>query len=501
MVEILESTEKKKFEDDLEESDCYRKLIEFSPDAIAVHCEGKFVYVNGAGLKLIGAENQEQLLGKSVLDILHPDYRESVKERMIQTLRGENNPLIEEKFVRLDGKIIDVEVAGIAITYMNKPAVQVVVRDVTERNKFHKERQTLAHALESINECVTITDENNRIVFVNDAFQQTYGYHSEEVVGKDIDMLLADSGLSKINEKVRESTIAGSWKGELLNKKKNGDVFPIHLSTSVVKGNKGEPFALIGVATDVTELKRSREELIKAKEKAEISDKLKTEFLAQMSHEIRTPINITINYSDIIKEELKENITPELNKYFDGIKSAGERLLRTIELILNVSEMQVGSYQPKWKVLDLGADVFENMLGVYKAQANIKGIKLTLRNELPAALIYADHFSVLQIFNNLIENAIKFTDKGAIEILIQNNIKSELEVIISDTGIGISEDFMNHIFKPFMQEERGYSRSYEGNGIGLFLVKMYCNLNFASVSVTSKKGVGSKFKVTFQNKN
>ncbi|MCG2714844.1 MAG: PAS domain S-box protein, partial [Candidatus Marinimicrobia bacterium] len=120
----------------------YRRLVEFSPDGIVVHCEGKIVYANNAALKFAGATEPEQLIGKTVLSFVHPDYRDSVKKRIRQVLEGKEAPLFEEKFISLDGAEKDVEVAAISFTWENKPAVQVIFRDITERKRAEETLQT-----------------------------------------------------------------------------------------------------------------------------------------------------------------------------------------------------------------------------------------------------------------------------------------------------------------------------------------------------------------------
>lgn len=141
VIETVQNiTERKKTEEALRESEKrYRRLVELSPDAIAVHSEGKIVFVNTAGAKLLGAASPEQLIGKPVIDVVHPDYRQIVKERIRKMMEERKEaPLIEEKFIKLDGSVIDVEVAAAPITYRGKPAVQVVIRDITERKKMEE---------------------------------------------------------------------------------------------------------------------------------------------------------------------------------------------------------------------------------------------------------------------------------------------------------------------------------------------------------------------------
>jgi len=266
-----------------------------------------------------------------------------------------------------------------------------------------------------------------------------------------------------------------------------------------VKDNDGNPIALIGVASDITDMKKSREELISAKDKAENANKLKTEFLAQMSHEIRSPMNVVLSFSSLIKDELAEVLTPELVDCFKAIDNSGRRLIRTVDLILNMSEAQMGTYEPTWSNVDLIADVIENIQLEYISLAKRKGLEFNYKTEVEEAVVLGDHNSLNQIFVNLVDNAIKYTNEGKVEIIVDRDNDDNLRVTVADTGIGISEEFKKNLFEPFMQEERGYSRRFEGNGLGLALVKKYCDMNKAEIRIESEKGKGSSFIVTFNS--
>ncbi len=236
--------------------------------------------------------------------------------------------------------------------------------------------------------------------------------------------------------------------------------------------------------------------LIEALNEAEKSVRLKSEFLAQISHEIRTPINNILNFISLIKLQLGENLDEDLNTSFKIINRASDRLIRTIDLILNMSELQTGSYKPKKEMFDIYSEILEKLYLENKYKAKELGIEFKLSRETDETYIYADKYSVEQIFINLLDNAFKFTPEGKIIITIQKEEKN-LTVHVLDTGIGISEEFLPDLFHPFRQEEQGYTRSFEGSGLGLSLVKEYCDLNEAEIVVESSKGGGTKFTVKF----
>jgi two-component system, sensor histidine kinase and response regulator len=244
------------------------------------------------------------------------------------------------------------------------------------------------------------------------------------------------------------------------------------------------------------ELEKTNIELIAAKERAEQSDKLKSEFLNQMSHEIRSPMNAVLNYSDLLKQELLEYLTPDLFEYFKGIDSAGRQLIRTVDLIMNVSEMQIGAYKPDDSCFDLLKVVIDKIKAENKIITEEKGIHFNCSTSLSEAMVVGDQYSINQIFVNLIDNSIKYTKKGGITIYITKN-EPGIKVSIEDTGVGMSEEFMKTMYNPFVQEEKGNTRKYDGNGLGLALVKKYCDLNRISIEVESEKNAGTKFTLLF----
>ncbi|MCK9280968.1 MAG: HAMP domain-containing histidine kinase [Melioribacteraceae bacterium] len=246
-------------------------------------------------------------------------------------------------------------------------------------------------------------------------------------------------------------------------------------------------------------LKKMVQELIKAKDDAVKANKLKSEFLAQMSHEIRSPLNIILNYTNFIKIELDEgnfDTSSDLKGSFESIEIAGNRIIRTINMILNISELQTGSYEPVYKNINLKQDILDPVFRQYKVNAISKNIDFSIHYDI-LPTVYGDEYSIGQIFSNLIDNAIKYTNKGFVKIRVFSSPDKSVAIRVEDSGIGISQEYLEKIFEPFSQEEQGYSRSYDGNGLGLALVKRYCTINNAEIDIRSEKAKGSSFQITF----
>ena len=241
-----------------------------------------------------------------------------------------------------------------------------------------------------------------------------------------------------------------------------------------------------------TKLLNSEKELKAAKEAAEKSDKLKSEFLAQMSHEIRTPLNSILNFSNLLKDELIDKVEEPLKESFSIIESSGRRLIRTIDSVLGMSQIQTNNLEINKKKLNL-CDILNELYLEFAPLAENKHIGFSIICKTKDCIVYADQYTITQMIANLIDNAIKYTNSGKVDVKVEKLSERKVKVEIIDTGVGISEEFQQQIFKPFLQEEQGYSRKFEGAGLGLSLVKKYAELNKIKLSFISKKHIGTSF--------
>lgn len=214
------------------------------------------------------------------------------------------------------------------------------------------------------------------------------------------------------------------------------------------------------------------------------------EFFGQMSHEMRTPINIILNTVDLLKEKFLEDVEDHSKELISILNSACKRLHRTIETVMHITEIQSGTYLYVPVAFDLFLDLKEALFKDFQSRAHDKDLEFKWIKNTDDTGIVADAYSVTQIFFHVIENAVKFTNFGKVEVEISSEKKFHI-VKVSDTGIGIAERFIPFVFEPFTQEDRGYARKFEGNGLGLTLVKKYCELISADIQISSKKGIGS----------
>lgn len=369
--------------------------------------------------------------------------------------------------------------------------------------EIRKSEKLFSSLTQTATDAILEIDGNGIVKIWNDSAARIFGFKKEEILGKNIFNSIVPKKYQpfaklKLNQFLADRST--SEKGQIIEVnalRKDGTEFPAELSISkvIIDGSH----YVTGIIRDITQRKEMLEELIEAKDKAEISYKLKTEFLNQMSHEIRTPLNVLLNVSEYIYSNLKERelLDEDTNQHLFEIKESAARIIRTVELILNVSQVQTGSYENNPRQIDIFKDVLSRLYSVYQTAALQKGIDFKLIRKNEDAILYADPYSMEQVFNHLIDNAIKFTNSGNVIIEIDKNEMNKVVISIKDTGIGMSEKYTSKIFDLFSQERHGLSRAYDGNGLGLTLVKKLCEMNNVLIEVHSVENNGSKFTLTF----
>lgn len=246
----------------------YRDLFNTIEDAIFIQDEnGIFLDIN-KGVEKIYGHTREFFLGKTHEIISPPGYNDMVllNKKIAKAFQGENQTF-EFWGLRKNGEIFPQEFHLYTAFYFGKEVVLALAIEITIRKKIEENNKLLIHAIKSISECVTITDMNNHILFVNKAFEDTYGYRLEELTGRPIDFLRTFNDNISLLNTILPETLDGGWKGELWNKKKDGTIFPISLSTSIIRNSKGDPEALIGVANDITERKKVEKILCDSEER------------------------------------------------------------------------------------------------------------------------------------------------------------------------------------------------------------------------------------------
>ena len=311
------------------------------------------------------------------------------------------------------------------------------------------------------------------------------GVHPEDVTRTDVEIEMAMNG-----EKEFDTMFRVVWP--------DGSIHTIRALASVLRDNDGSSIRMIGTNWDISEQRISEQELIKAKEKAEESDRLKSAFLANMSHEIRTPMNGILGFSSLLKEPGLSG--EEQQEYIQIIEQAGARMLNTINNIISISRIETGELSVSMSNTDINI-LMEDVYNFFNPQAEKKGLHFSVKASLSGkkAFIQTDREKVIAILFNLVKNAIKYTDNGSVEIgynLKADSDPLELVFYVKDTGIGINENRQKAIFERFMQADIVDKDARQGSGLGLSISKAYIEVLGGKIGMESEKGHGSVFYFT-----
>jgi PAS domain S-box-containing protein len=379
----------------------------------------------------------------------------------------------------------------------------VIIRDISE------EYQAKGNLLQSEEKYRTLVEESTEIIFsLSDSFKLEYispnvfqflGYKSEEVLGRSIFDFLNPEDLDVFQGMLLESQdfLAQNQFLEFRIRHKNGEYKVFNSNGRMIESKIDSKRSYTGIARDISKLKEAQDELLMAKEKAEQASLVKSQFLSVMSHEIRTPMNAVIGLSHFLMEE---NPRPDQLENLRTLQFSAENLMGLINDILDYNKIDSGKLELERVSFDL-RNIINRILHAHSFQANEKSLKITseIDGQIPQELI-GDPVRVAQIVNNLISNAVKFTDKGFVNIQLQLEKKHENTASIVfrfiDSGIGIPEQKIETVFEAFTQATSSTTRKYGGTGLGLAIVKRLVELHGGKVNLKSTQHLGSKFEFT-----
>jgi PAS domain S-box-containing protein len=364
--------------------------------------------------------------------------------------------------------------------------------------------EKLASILEIAPEAIIAADLDGRIELFNRGAEQVFGYSAREVIGRPIELLLPQRLRPKALSDAKrldggsvadwEREFGAGQRRELTGLRKDGGEFPAEASVFRLATEEGFSFALI--LRDTADRKRQDRDLRHAKETAELANRAKSEFLANMSHELRTPLNAVIGFSQIIKDRMFGSDIDRYVDYANDINASGTDLLRLINDILDLSKIEAGQMNLREQAVDL-EQVVASCLKLSDGKARQKGV--TLERNLPAGLprLWADELRLKQMLNNLVSNAVKFTESGGRVVISVRPVKNagdepvSINIVVRDTGIGMDPSEIPVALSPFGQVDQGLARRHEGTGLGLPLVRNMIELHGGTLSLASARGKGT----------
>lgn len=373
--------------------------------------------------------------------------------------------------------------------------------DNTEVKLKESKLRNMMHAVAQSNESIILTEPDGRIQYVNNSFTSLTGYTSSEVIGKNPRLLKSGNTPKECYKELWDTVLSGNtWRGELQNRKKNGELYWEYASITPVLAEDNKIVSIIAMKTDVTVLKNTIKEMGEVKEKIKELSSLKTAFLSNITHEFRTPLIGIIGFADILKNEITNSWHLDM---VSDIYSQAKRLLNTLSLVIRLSQLESKELKPEIRevnILDLVRGIIPGFL------KKIEDKKLKLLFEEPPARITcsADLMMLKEIITNILDNAVKFTDSGTISIEIKEHIeenKKYTSIKITDTGIGIHQDKHDSIFMEFKQLSNGMDKKFGGAGLGLTISKYLIELLNGKILLKSNPGEGSAFTILIPEMN
>jgi len=369
----------------------------------------------------------------------------------------------------------------------------VVVRDVTKQVEAEEKVHTLNYALEQSAASVIITNIDGVIVYANPRACVISGYSREELVGNTPRLLQSGLTPPTVYTELWKSLRAGQeWHGEMLNRRKSGELYWESLVVSPLRSSRGEITQFMAVMEDISNRKLMEDALVVAKQQAERASRAKSDFLASMSHELRTPLNAIIGYSEFIDTEPFGGLGHDkYREYLGHIQESGRHLLELINDMLDLSKVEAGKLALEEEEVDLAHSI-QGAMHLVLERANRSGVRLSadLAEDLPH--IWADNLRLKQIMLNLLTNAIKFTpEDGSVTLTAGLERDGSLSIRVTDTGVGIAPQDIPRVLEPFGQVNNPMVRREEGTGLGLPITKRLVELHGGILEITSRLGEGT----------
>ncbi len=494
----------KKILDKLESKDEFIGFLSaFTIDAIImIDHEGRISFWNEAATRIFGY-SAEEVKGLDLHKLLAPEKYNSQFNKAFAHFNntGEGNAInrtIELNGLRKSGEEFPVELSLGSIKIKNRWHSVGIIRDISERKKAEQKvidsEAYFRTLVETSPDAIITTDIEGNISFASQKARELFGVPSDEyVIGTSIFQWVDTASHDKAVERMKGIFNGSIQPGinEYNLKKYNGRPIYCEVSSSPVRNAEGNTSGLIVVVHDITRRKRVERELIKAKEKAEESNRLKDSFIQNISHEIRTPMNAIVGFSALLNDPLQ----PESDKkvYTASIVESTNQLLSIVTDIVDISN--ISSEVVKCKCIKISPDdILKKVFSVFIRKSKEKNLIFNIENRIETTdvKVVADRYLLEKSLSHLVSNAIKFTEKGTVTIGCLH-FNKQVRFVVRDTGIGIEPEFHERIFEPFFQVESSASRKYEGTGLGLSIAKAYVNLQGGQISLKSVPGTGSEF--------
>jgi len=465
----------------------YKDLIEHLPLGLGVHVNQKLVFANSYAARMVGAAHPDQLIGKSLIDFSFPEEYKNMNERMRVVESGKSVLPVEKRMIGFDGKPIDVEVYTYPIVYEGQPAIQSIVRNITDQKAAEKavsKTETLFSQLfQSSPMAVVMLDDQGNVTQVNGGFEEMFGYTLADVKGKGLNPFIVPRELESegndLNSFISTDQIIRTESVRL--RKDQTRLSVIIYGVPVYYENK--TIGIFGVYVDITERKKVEEEL-------KIRNTELDNFVYKVSHDLRAPLSSILGLINLANMPGNDD---SLAGYMQLIKKKVEQLDHFINDVLSHSknlkmEVRIGKVDVR-RIID---QTFQDLNYLNGADQIKKEILVSGPD------FYSDYWRIAEIFRNLISNAIKYRKAGREDSVIRvvvKTVEKKTEILFQDNGIGIEREYLTHIFDMFYRA----SEQSQGSGLGLYIVKNAIEKLGGTVTVESILGTGTMYRISLPN--
>ena len=488
----------------------YLLLFQRSADAIMVIDGDVIIDANRAAARMFGAPSRQVLMETAFSRLIDGSTRVHVRNgdgssgsraaQVPPVVRTATDRLSQWTMYALDGRQVQAEVREASLELDGREAVQLLIRDVSERFKAEAERRLLASLVEATTDCVVVADGRGRTVFINHAARHMLGVPDDEDVSQaPVQIFFApETRAVQMDVAWPAARTNGVWRGETELVARDGRTVPASQVLVAVTDDADQVTHLGSLLRDITVERERERQLDQARRLAEDAVQTKSNFLAVMSHELRTPLNGVIGMSSLLQEA---ELPKEHRELVDTIKLCADNLLALINDILDLSKIEANGLEFESIQFNL-REVVESAVLIVAEPAMAKGLEIgsLVSSGVPETVI-GDPTRLRQVLVNLLGNAVKFTDYGEVVINVDHQPSHpgdatgslRLTFSVKDSGIGIAPDVLPRLFKPFVQADNTTTRRHGGTGLGLVISQRLVSFMGSSITVSSVLGQGSIF--------
>jgi PAS domain S-box-containing protein len=487
----------KQVEEELKKSEeKYRRLVEVSPIATWIAKDDIITYVNPAALQVLGATDPNEIVGRPAFDFIHPDYHAVVKTRISQMrTEGRVATLLEEKYLRLDGSVVDVEVVATPFISTGGAIIQVFFQDITSRKQAEKalrESEARHRALvESQIDLVSRYLPDATLTFVNDAYCKFYGKTREELIGQSYLFMIAPEFREQVASEARKLAEAkGMVTGEYVNYRYDGEKRWIQWVVKCITDESGRAIELQAVGRDITQLKQAEAERERLIAELESKNAELERFTYTVSHDLKAPLITMRGFLGFIEKDAQSGNMERIHGDIQRISAATDKMQRLLNELLELS--RIGRLMNSPQNIPF-KDLVQDGVNLLDQRLRERNIRVIVREDLP--VVACDLQRLSEVIQNLLDNAIKFMGEQTdpvIEIGSCGEEKNMQVLYVQDNGIGIAPEHHERVFGLFNKLDP----KVDGTGVGLTIVKRIIEVHGGRIWVESEPGRGTTFYFT-----